>query len=294
MNAPWRFLSPILALLAANIICGNAIPAYASGAADGAAAKQPLPDRKKKVFTNDDLEAKYGKASVAGEVKSSQAVSASSQATSPAPAARPISAARRDRLAPEKDPQWYARQTVSLSDQIANIDSEAQGLLRFRAPGNTPRAGTGLILDAPCEGITTDNRIAQLLTRRLEIEAQMSELEDTARRNDMPPGLFVEAPTIAAASHQAAPLTPAQERAALAEKLSQLSNQLSETQGVVADMAADTAARRMTLLRPTGYGANMTTDLLQRLGARSAALQDQINTVTDDALRAGVPARDLP
>ena len=290
MIAPWRFLSPILVLLAANLFYGNSIPVYASGGAEGAAAKQPVPDREKKVFTNDDLEAKYGKPSVAGEVKNSQTVSASTAAT----AARSTAGARREKLDPEKDPQWYAQQTVSFSGEIASIDSEAQRLLQIRAPGNTPRAGTGLILNAPCEGLTTDNRIAQLLARRHEIEAQMLDLQDTARRNDMPPGLFVEAPAIAQASRASAPRTAAQQRAALAVRLAQLSDELGQTQAVVADMAADTAARRMTLLRPNGYGANMTTDLLQRLGAQSTTLESELSNTADEALRAGIPARDLP
>jgi len=293
MNTPWRFLSPVLVLLAANIICGCSIPAYASGGAEGAAAKQPVPDSEKKVFTNDDLEAKYGKPSVATEMENSQAIAASTEATTAAPAAR-SSSAQHEPLPPEKDPEWYARQTVSFNDEIAAIDSRAQRLIQFRAPGNTPRAGTGLILNAPCEGMTTDNRIAQLLARRLEIEAQMSDLEDTARRNDMPPGLFVEAPAIVAASSQTEPLTPAQQRDALAERLRELSDQLGEIQGVEADMAADTAARRMTLLRPNGYGGNMTTDLLERLDAQSSRLQSELSTVADEALRAGIPARDLP
>ena len=293
MNAPWRFLSPVLVLLAANIVSGYSISAYASGGAEGAAAKQPVPDSEKKVFTNEDLEAKYGKPSVATEMENSQAIAASTEATPAAPTAR-SSSALRETLPPEKDPEWYARQAVSYSDEIAAIDSEAQRLIQFRAPGNTPRAGTGLILNAPCEGMTTDNQIAQLLARRQEIEAQMSDLEDTARRNDMPPGLFVEAAAIVAASSQTAPLTPTQQRDALAERLRELSDRLGEIQGVEADMAADTAARRMTLLRPNGYGGNMTTDLLERLDAQSSRLQSELSTVADEALRAGIPARDLP
>ena len=293
MHAPWRFLSPVLVLLAANIVNGYSISAYASGGAEGAAAKQPVPDSEKKVFTNEDLEAKYGKRSVATEMENSQAIAASTEATPAAPAAR-SSSALRGTLPPEKDPEWYARQAVSYSDEIAAIDSEAQRLIQFRAPGNTPRAGTGLILNAPCEGMTTDNQIAQLLARRHEIEAQMSDLEDTARRNDMPPGLFVEAPAIVAASSQTAPLTPTQQRDALADRLAELSDELEQTQGVVADMAADTASRRMTLLRPNGYGGNMTTDLLQRLDAQSSRLQSELNNAADEALRAGIPARDLP
>ncbi|MGH9714860.1 MAG: hypothetical protein ACRD5M_16320 [Candidatus Acidiferrales bacterium] len=290
MNAPTRFLSAIFALLAATFVCGVSLPAYAGG--EGAAAKQPVPDREKKIFTNDDLEAKYGKPSVAGEMKNAAAVSAF---TPTAPATAPsVRRARREPLAPERDPAWYALQTVSLGGEIASIDAEAQRLLQFRAPGNTPRAGTGLILNAPCEGVGTDNRIAQLLARRRELEAQIGDLEDTARHNDLPPGIFVDASTIAQAAQPQPSLTPAQERAALADRVGQLSQELGETQAEVAGMQADTAARRMTLLRPNGYGGNFTTDLLQRLGNQSSLRQNRINSVTDDALRAGVPARDLP
>jgi len=292
MNAPWRYLSPLIVLLAASAFCAKPIPVYASDGPGGAAAKRSAPDREKKVITNDDLEAKYGKPSVTAEMKNSKAISASAEPI--ATAVAPKRSVRRERLDPEKDPQWYAQQTASFSVELARIDNEAQRLIQFRAPGNTPRAGTGLILNAPCEGITTDNRIAQLLARRHEIEAQMSYLQDTARHNDLPPGLFFDSSAIAQASGASAPLTAAQQRATLADRVAQLSNQLEETQAVVADMAADTAARRMTLLRPNGYGANMTTDLLARLGAQSATLQSELNNTADDALRAGVPARDLP
>lgn len=292
MNAPTRFLPAIFALIAATFVCGVCAPAYAGG--EGAAAKQPVPDREKKVFTNDDLETKYGKPSVAGEVKNAATVSASSPAAPAAPAATSVRWARREPLAPEKDPAWYAQQTVSVGNEIAGIDAEAQRLIQFRAPGHTPGAGTGLSLNAPCEGVGTDNRIAQLLARRRELESQMGSLEDTARQNDLPPGIFVDASTIAQAAQPQPRLTPAQERASLADRVGQLSEALGQTQAEVAGMQADTTARRMTLLRPNGYGGNMTTDLLQRLGNQSSLLQNQINNVADDALRAGVPARDLP
>jgi hypothetical protein len=294
MNAPTRFLSAIFALLAAAFICSVTAPAYAGAAGESAAAKQPVPDREKKVFTNDDLEAKYGKPSVAGEMKNAAEISASTPTAPATPAAPSIRAARREPLPPEQDPAWYAEQTVSLNNEIASIDAEAQRYIQFRAPGNTPRAGTGLVLNAPCEGVGTDNRIAQLLARRRGIESQLDDLQDTARRNDLPPGIFVDASTIAQAAQTQPRLTPAQERAALADRVDQLSNELAETQAEVAGMQADTASRRMTLLRPNGYGGNFTTDLLQRLGAQSSFLQSQINNVADDALRAGVPARDLP
>jgi hypothetical protein len=297
MNAPGRFLPPILFSLAAMVFCRVSIPTYASGGTGGAATTQPAPDTQKKVFTNDDLEAKYGKPSVARETKNSEALSVPIQPTASSPSPRAAGAsntARRENLPPEKDPTWYAQQTVSLSAEIASINNEAKLYIQFRAPGNTPGAGTGLILNAPCEGLSTDNRIAQLLARRQEIEAELADLEDTARRNELPPGLFVQAPAIAAASSQTAPLAPARARADFTEKLGQLSAQMDETQAVVAEMAADTAARRMTLLRPNGYGENFTSDLLQRLAAQTNTLETEIANLSNDALRAGVPARDLP
>lgn len=292
MKIPILFRTGIFALLAAGLVGGFSVRASAAGAGEGAASKRPRPDTEKKVITNDDLEAKYGKPTPASEIRNSQTISAAAQTTAAAQPAR--RAARREPLPPERNPAWYARQVVSLNDQIAEIDAQAQTLINFRAPGNPPGAGTGLILNAPCEGITTDNRIAQLFARRQEIESQVAALQDTAQRNDMSPGLFDQAAEIAQASEQRPPLTPTRERAALAGRLGQLSDELSETQSVVEGMQEDTAARRMTLLPPTGNGANMTTDLLARLGAQSSALQSEIGSVEDDALRAGLPARDLP
>ncbi|MGA8221300.1 MAG: hypothetical protein WB780_06555 [Candidatus Acidiferrales bacterium] len=280
----------IFALLSVCLIGGISTPALAGGSGEGAASAKPRPDTEKKVITNDDIEAKYGKPTPAGEIKNAQAVLAAGQT---APAGQPApSAARRAAIPPERDPVWYAQQTVSLNDEIANIDSEAQRLEQFRATGTG--IATGLILNAPCEGVSTDNRIAQLLARRSEIEAQVADLEDTARRNDLPPGIFEDAPAIAQAAERRPPLTPARERAALSNRLGQLSDELAETQSVVEGMQQEMAARRMTLLPPNGNGGNFTTDLLERLAAQSNGLQSQIGSVEDQALQAGIPARDLP
>jgi hypothetical protein len=292
MTIPTLSRIGIFALLAASFVGGRPVPAYAGGSGEGAASKQPLPDIEKKVITNDDLEAKYGKPSITSEVQASQAISASAQPKPSTPPARSI--VRREPLSPEKDPRWYAQQVLSLNDEIASIDAEAQPLVAFRTPGNIPGVGTGLILNAPCRGFTTDNRIAQLLSQRGEIEAQIADLEDTARRNGMPPGIFVHAEEIAQVSPARPPLTAAQERAALTDHLAQLSDELAETQSVVDAMQEDTAARHMTLLPPTGNGGSMTTDLLERLSAQSNALESEIRSLEDTALSIGIPARDLP
>jgi len=290
MCAPLRYFRLSSTLFAAVLALSIATAALAAG--DGAPANAAKPDREKKILTNDDLEAKYGKPSVTGETKAAQTV-AMSESAKPAPI--PVrSAARAQRIPPEKNPTWYAEQTVAMSSELTAIDREAGRLIQFRAPGNTPRAGTGLILSAPCEGISTDNRIAQLAAQRQAIQAQLSDLEDTARHNDIPPGIFTNAEAIAQAAQPQIRLTAAQERESLADELGGLSAELAATEGVVTGMKADTAARRMTLLAPNGYGGNFTTDLLERLNAESATLRIEINTVSDQAWRAGIPARDLP
>jgi hypothetical protein len=292
MRGPMFVRTGIFALLASGFVCGVSVPAYASGNDGGTAAKRPAPDTGKIIYTNEDLEAKYGKPTPAGEIANAQALSASAEATTAVAPAR--KAAPREPLPPEKNPVWYAQQTVALNDQIADIDTQAQRLIAFRTSDTAPGPGTGLILEAPCEGITTDNRIAQLLEQRQETEAQISDLEDTARLNGMPPGIFTNASAIAQAAEQPPQLTPEEERAALADQLEKLTQELAQTQAVVQQMQQGTAAQGMTLLPPNGYGGNMTTDLLERLGAKTDALQSQLSSVEDDALRAGIPARDLP
>jgi len=288
MHAPFHSFRLGVTLLVAASVGFVATPARAGG--DGAAAGG-LPAVEKKVFTNDDLEAKYGKPPVTAETKAAQTVAAAAPAKqAPAPSGRAAAA----RIPREKNPVWYAEQSVAMSDELAAIDVESQRLILFRAPGNTPRAGTGMILSAPCEGISTDNRIAQLAQRRQEIQLQMDDLEDMGRRNGMPPGIFRDADAIAAAAQPQIRLTLAQQRASLLDRVDELSAELAQTEGVVGAMQADTAARRMTLLRSPGYGGNPTTDLLDRLDAHSNALQNEMARITDQALSSGIPARDLP
>ena len=83
-------------------------------------------------------------------------------------------------------------------------------------------------------------------------------------------------------------LTPEQEQAAWQEKLGPLREELAQVEGVVGGMEKEAAARAMTLY-PVTIGGSSTADLLQRLSARATELQHEINTIEDDARRAGVP-----
>jgi hypothetical protein len=273
-------LTLIAALATVSFLC-LAGPAFAGGAEKTPAPSRPTPTLEKKVFTNDDLP-NWGRPSVMKEVTQSEALNA--MANLPA-APGGLSAASKP-YSPEKDPYWYARQAESLEAELQSLGGKVQQLSRFRQTGTG--LPTGLILDAPCEGITTDNEIAQLNLRRQQIEQELDQLGDTARRNDFPPGLFRETAELVQADEGRISLTPAQEQAALLQKLESFQEELVQVQNVVAGMKQVTAARRMTLLLPTGNGGNMTTDLLERLAARANAIRSDISSVEDDARRAGM------
>jgi hypothetical protein len=95
-------------------------------------------------------------------------------------------------------------------------------------------------LNAPCDGITTDNEISNLGQRRAEIEQQIAALEDTAQQNDMSPAIIRDAPEILAAAQT--PLTPAGERSLLAERQARLADELSATQNELAGMSEQATA----------------------------------------------------
>lgn len=270
-------------LLSTGLICTTPAPARAGGDGKDAPPTKPRPDREKRIYTNDDFAHPVAGQATTGNLEAATVPVARAQSP-----ARAVRAGVRVRLyVREADTEWYAQQIESLSQELASLDADAQYLRQFWGNGYAP--GTGLTLNAPCEGIGTGNRIAQLDERRREIAAQIDELGDTAHRNDLPPGIFLQAAEILQASRSQVRVTPESQRAALRDRLDQANAELAQTRGIVAGMQADTAARSMSLLQPTGSGANMTTDLLQRLNARAGGLQAQISSLEDDARRSGTP-----
>lgn len=267
---------------------GLAIPATA--ATGGGIAKSPAspkPDSQKKVWTNDDVERLNPEfvADRAPDSSTGSAVAVPATSVKSAPRAA-ISVAPLD---PQQDPRWYAQQVTALDAELAAIDSREDQLREFRA--TSAGLPTGLVLSAPCEGISTDNLIAQLESRRQEIAEQIDSLGDLARENNLPPGILVEGPGL-----ELIPTQPSSEeqRAEATRMARDASEQLAEVQGVVAGMQDQLSAQGMTLLKPTpGEGGNMTTDLLDRLDSRADALQSEISSAEDAAQGFGVPAGDL-
>jgi hypothetical protein len=291
MRIPMRAISLASASLALLLFSGISIPAFASGddkspATASASSKNaaPVPDREKKVYTNDDIDRMWPKpklAVVSALRAQSQPVTNSREA---AVAARPLS--------PERNPLWYASQVAALEDELASLATQEDRLREFRTSGSTdtvPGTRTGLELNAPCDGFTTDNQISNLAQRRAEIEEQIAALEDTAQQNDMSPAVIRDAPEILAAAQK--PLSPARERVLLAEQQAQLADELNATQNELTGMSEQATALGANLQPPTpGFGGNMTTDLIERLDNRASEIQEALDQ-SEEAARLSGPVQ---
>ncbi|MDR3721610.1 MAG: hypothetical protein P4L00_08420 [Candidatus Acidoferrales bacterium] len=276
----------MVAAVAVCLAVAAPVVTFAEGGPKPAAS--PKPDSQKKIWTNDDV-VRLDPAFDANRPKqTTAAASAASSARSIAVAARVQSAlpALRD---PQQEPQWYAQQLDPLEAELAGIENREAQLRQFRA--TSAGLPTGLVLGAPCEGITTDNLIAQLDARRQEILQQIDALGDTAQRNDMLPGILVEG---RGRAHVASESTAAEERAAVARQARDASDELAQIRGTVAGMQEQLSAQGITLLRPApGEGGSMTTDLLDQLDGRASALQNEISDAEDSARNMGIPPGDL-
>ena len=300
--------APSRVLISAGLIFALAVPAMAGDATTkdkdkdsvATSAPRPKPAAEKKIYTNEDLEAlaaRYG-ASTVGQ--------AAPQAL-PAPlAARPIPAQATQAIAPrtaivtlppEKDPARYARDYAALEAAIDAIDSEVAQLRNFRAsdaaPGaETPGVTVGLDIYAPCNGISTDNKIANLLQQRAALELEISNLEDTAQANGIRLGQLLSAASAAESGAAAPSASPAVAQAELA----QIETRLATIQGEQNSFqqAAANSNAPFTIAPETKFGGTYQSSYLKRLDNQSSALQSQLSAVADEARRSGVPPATLP
>jgi hypothetical protein len=300
--------------LAATLSSAIAIPAFASGDDKLATPASPAtsstsstpapsatpastaarPDREKKGYTNDDIDQMWPKQ----QATANAAPTAPASAFAPAPARRAVAVSRFTRativpLSPEQDPVRYAAQTAALNAELDSISSREASLRDFRATGTGPGLTIGLQFDAPCDGITTDNAIAQLELRRQEIEQQIDELQDTARQNGVSPAVFRNPAEILQAAQR--PLSPGQERAVLMERQSELIGRYDGVQNQLADMSNAAASQGITLLPVTpDWGGNLTTNRIQSLDERATQIQNALSENEDVARRAGLAPSTLP
>jgi hypothetical protein len=297
--------SAILAVILSAVI---ASPAFAAGD-DKPASPAPTatyapsatptpsatrPDREKKVYTNDDIDQMWPKEQGAANA----APTASANALGPAQVRRSFSVSRAARarivqVSPERDPVRYAAQMEALNVELDSISSREASLRDFRATGTGPGLTIGLQFDAPCDGITTDNAIAQLEMRRREIEEQIDELQVAARQNGVSPAVFQNPAEILQAAQK--PLSPGQERAELRERQSELIGKLDGVQNQLAGMSNAAAAQGITLLPVTpNWGGNLTTNRIQSLDERASQIQNAISENEEAARRAGLAPTALP
>jgi hypothetical protein len=283
-----RLISLVPAVLAVVLFCAIPIPVFASGddkptatVSETSKNAAPKPDREKKVYTNDDIERIR-----ANPRRSLILVSQSQNQTPETPRDANVTV---QPVSPEKDPLWYAEQVATLEAELGQLADKEERLREFRSSGSAsmlPGVRLGLQLNAPCDGITTDNEIEQLALRRQDIEEQLASLEDIAHENDMPPAIIRDAPAILASAQK--PLSAEEERELLAERQAQLADELNATQEQLAAMSEEAAALGANLLPPTpGYGGNMTTDLIERLDNRANEIQSALERTEDAARRVG-------
>ena len=252
-------------------------------------APSPKPDIQKKVWTNDDVERLNPAFSeLAGLPKAASAApSTAARAATPVASARVSTAAA---VPSGKDPAWYGQRLAGLQAELAAIEDQSAQLRNFRNTGAT--ADSGLVLNAPCTGISTDNLIVNLEAQRQEILAQIDALSDLARENGLPPGILVEGRGLV--SPAAAPETAGERRGRLEQSVQDARSGLAGVQATLGDMQAQVASLNGTLQQPTPrFGGNMTTDLLERLAGRAAVLQGQIDSATDTARALGVAPGDV-
>ena len=244
--------------------------ALAGGGTPAPASPQPRPATEKKIWTNEDVEAlgpRFEAPSQPGQTAQPTPSAAASAGVGMAASAAP--------LPPEKDPLWYSQQLESLESELADVSAHEAALQNFRA--TSKGLPTGLNVSAPCEGITTDNLIAQLDARRQELEAEIDALGDTARANDMAPGILVDG---RGRVNPDVPLSPAIQRAQIEAQLRESSDELAATQDTVSAMNSDAASQNITLLQPdTNWGGNLTTNMQQNLYDRQGELQGQVDSL---------------
>jgi hypothetical protein len=287
-------ISNRFSIWAASCVLGFAFSApLATFAGHGPAkpAASPKPDEQKKVWTNDDIERlnpDFVEAS--GKRRAVESTDTSTVVVTPMGVrAAPLVVAVAVPRAKQQDPAWYGQQVTELQTQLATVEGQEEQLRNFRSTASG--LSTGLMLDAPTGGITTDNLIANLDAQRQQILAQLDALGDLARSNGLPPGILVEGRGLVQPGVQP---SAAEQRIAATSLAQAAADRLAAVQSTVSFMQDQAASLNATLQPPTpGFGGNPTTDLLERLNGQANALQGVIEGADDAARSLGVPPSDL-
>jgi len=151
-------------------LCTLAIPLRAANKPRAGTDSQKI-----KVWTNDDLEKLHaaGLISIVGRVDEGMSVSES---------------APRD-YEVTQDPQWYAEQAARLRDELEYRQAQLREYRQALDDARSLKESTGGInLVGEDFAVTPEAGIEILQQRVNEAQAELGDLEDLARRNDIEPG----------------------------------------------------------------------------------------------------------
>jgi len=127
------------------------------------------------VWTNDDLARLHslGLISIVGQIDEEKSKSAS----------LPF------RYARTQDPEWYAEQAARLRDELEHRQAQLREYRQALDDARSLRQSTGGIDLVGDDFATTPEAGIEILQHRVnETQTELDELEDLARRNDIPPG----------------------------------------------------------------------------------------------------------
>jgi cell division protein FtsB len=148
-----------------------------------AAAQQPAQERPKqppkKVWTNEDLEALRGRVRISSFEGAAPPAAAAAPAEEAAPAGPAGQVYNR-----EDDPAWYRQRLTALRAEVERIDAEISRLRDVRSRGTQSEVAVGF--DTP-RTLSPEDQIAALERRRSQLEQQISDIEDEARRRGIAP-----------------------------------------------------------------------------------------------------------
>jgi hypothetical protein len=151
------------------------------------AAEKPRPTQSnqsqpKKVWTNDDMDQlrSRGLISVVGQ----EAPAATPQpAVAPAEPTFPIYNSRLE------DPEWYAKKAADLQAELDKREAALQEQQNALASAVDRVTQPGIAMDQP-SAVTPAESIAMLQGQVQEVQTQLDELSDLARRNNISPGVL--------------------------------------------------------------------------------------------------------
>jgi chromosome segregation ATPase len=240
---------------------------------------QAPPKKAKKVWTNDDLEALRQRSPL-------------SEFSTTAAAAPPAGgeAAVTERQPPSESQllaEKVSKRIAGLREELATVESELASLRRASTSGAT--TGQGVSINVVPGGMNTQDKIQALEQKRRELQSQLSDAEDEARRMGFSPG---ELRTLPAAAEPPSGLTSEEDAKKAVERMrARMAGLRADLQRVEEDLARLRNAVRSggtvpmgTVLAP-GAPGNTTEDQIRGLEQKRRDLQRQIDELEDEARR---------